>query len=122
MSEQNNNGDSPTTRPARYVRFSEKEYAQILEDERRADKSAQELLKQAYFGKGPLVVLMNDDEKDRLIAQIRRIGNNVNQIAKKINSGFSEGFNPEISEVRAMITALSGWFSAKYGPYRRRES
>lgn len=122
MSEQNQNGSSPTTRPARYVRFSETEYAQILEDERRADKSAQDLLKQAYFGKGPLVVLMNDDEKDRVIAQIRRIGNNVNQIAKKINSGFSEGFNPEISEVRSMITALAGWFSAKYGPYRRRES
>ena len=103
-----------TTRTARYVRFTPDEYDQILEDERIADKSAQELLKRAYFGKGPLVILMTDDDKDRMCSQIHRIGNNVNQIARKINSGFSYGFNKEIEDVRAQLTALLAWMTSKY--------
>lgn len=122
MSDQDRNSNSPTTRPARYVRFTPEEYAQLVEDEKRADRSVQDLLKNAYFKQGRVIILMSDSDKDQVIAQIRRIGNNVNQIAKRINSGFQEGFTPEIAEVRTMLTSLVSWLTGKYGPYRGREA
>ena len=118
MSDQNESGIQCTTRAARYVRFTPEEFQQIVEDETRTDKSAQELLKGAYFGKGRVVILMTDDDRDRLMTQISRIGNNVNQIAKRINSGFAYGFNQEVENVRSLLTALKVWLTTKYGSYR----
>ncbi len=122
MSDQIPSNDSPTTRPARYVRFSPEEYAQLLEDEKRSGKSVQDLLKFAYFKQGRVVVLMNDTDRDFFIGQVRRIGNNHNQIAKKLNSGYREGFAPEIAEVRVLLTALVSWLVGKYGTYRLKQA
>jgi len=107
-----------TTRQARYVRFTTEEYEQISEDERRSGKGVQDLLKKAYFGNGRIVVLMTDEDKDKLMSQIMRIGNNVNQIAKRVNSGFAEGFSHDVANVRSQLTAIMAWLTAKYNAHR----
>ncbi len=108
-----------TTRPARYIRFSPEEYEQVMLDEERTGKSVQDLLKKAYFGGGPVVLLMTDQETGEMMAQIMRIGNNMNQIARQLNSGFGGDYNQPIVEARAMLTKVQAWLSAKYGPYRK---
>ena len=119
MSEQIETRKSDTTRPARYIRFSPDEYEQVLMDEERTGKGIQELLKKAYFGNGRVVLLMTDQETSEMMAQIMRIGNNMNQVARKLNSGFGGDYNQEIVDARSMLTKLLSWLTAKYGPYRK---
>lgn len=114
MEVENQKEERKHSRLARYVRFTHDEYEKISEDEKRMRKTAQELLKKAYFGHGPSVLLMTDEEKNHLCTQIQRIGNNVNQIAKLVNSGFALGFESELETIRAQLTALLGWMTAKY--------
>lgn len=107
-----------TTRAARYIRFSPEEYEKLLDDEKKTRLGAQDLLKRAYFGGGGIALLMTDEDRDRLMTELSRIGANVNQIAKKVNSGFREGFNQEIVEVRTHLTMILTWLTAKYSHYR----
>ena len=106
------------SRQARYIRFTAGEYKKIEEDEVRSKKSAQELLKSAYFSHGPTVILMTDEERDRLCTQLQKVGSNINQIAKKVNSGFALGFEQELETVRAQLSALLAWMTAKYKNHR----
>lgn len=106
------------TRLARYIRFTADEYKKISDDEIRTKKSAQELLKNAYFNQGPTVMLMTDEDRDRICTQIQRIGSNANQIAKRVNSGFALGFVEEIEVIRGQLTALLAWMTAKYRTHR----
>ena len=114
MTERTSTNTLTPTRLARYVRFTSDEYKQILEDEIRTKKSAQQLLKNAYFGNGPSVMLMTDEDRDKICIQLQRIGNNVNQIAHRINSGFALGFGSEIETIRTQLSALLAWMTAKY--------
>src|SRR4051812_27379113 len=100
------------SRRAIYVRFTADEYKQITEDEVRTKKTAQQLLKNAYFGNGPTVMLMTDEDRDKICTQLQRIGNNVNQIAHRVNSGFSLGFEKDIETIRAHLSTLLAWMTA----------
>ena len=105
---------SPRTRRARYVRFTEEENQRLEEEEKQTGKTGPELLKEAYLGKKATAVLMKDDDKNHFCIQLNRIGNNVNQIAKRINSGFAQGYDQDIETVRAQLSALLAWMTAKY--------
>lgn len=114
MSLLNDSEGSTKPRYAKYLRFTESEYRQLEKDETRSGKTAQELLKAAYFQDGGLALLMSDEEKAELLKQIHRIGHNVNQIARKVNSGFAEGFHAEINEVRSYLFRLLTVLTCKY--------
>lgn len=103
---------------ARYVRLTPEENAQLEEDQTRTGRSAQDLLRSAYFGKGRVIILMTDEDKDTFLGQINRIGNNVNQIAKKLNTGIIYGFDDDITQVRILLTNLMRWITAKYTHFR----
>ena len=114
MNENPTEKKNKTSAFARFVRLTPEEHTQLLEDEKRTGRSAQELLKRVYFGKSPIVLLMSDVDRDEFLAQINRIGNNVNQIAKKLNTGIVFGFDQELSHVRILLTHLMNLLTAKY--------
>lgn len=99
---------------ARFVRLTQEEHDQLKLDESRTGRTAQELLKKAYFGNGRVVVLVSQEDKDAILVQINRIGNNVNQIAKKLNTGVIFGFDQELTQVRVFLTHLMQWINGKY--------
>jgi hypothetical protein len=97
------------------VRFSRGEYSQLENDTGVIGKTIPELLKEAYFVGPALTPLMKHDDLKMLMAQLGRIGNNINQIARKVNSGFREGFNDDIVAVRSAFTSLLVFLTSTYG-------
>lgn len=86
------------------VRLTEEEFERILRESQATGLSLPKLLKQRYFKSSPLKVLMSKEERHALAAELRRIGNNVNQIARRMNSGALEGWHPEFAEVHSHLS------------------
>ena len=84
------------------VRFSEQELMVIDANAKKAHLSRTEFLVSAGMDK-PIVIL--DDVKP-MLAELRRIGNNVNQLTRKVNSGeiYVVGLN-EINEQLGAVAA-----------------
>jgi hypothetical protein len=98
-----------------HVRFTASEYRHIQNDSNVTNTSIPLLLKRAYFIGAPLVPLMRKDDLTMMVNQLARIGNNVNQIARQLNSGFREGFNDDLTEVRKSLTLLVKFITSTYG-------
>jgi len=98
-----------------HIRLSETEYKQAENLSRTLGRSIPQLFKSALFeGPIPSPLLSNDDAKS-LMGQLQRIGNNVNQIAKHLNSGIREGFHKELNDVNEQIKVLRQYISGVYG-------
>ena len=89
-----------------HIRFTEKEYRKIIADAQTYRKTIPELLKAVYFRKKLRQPAMAPEDARRVHIELIRIGNNVNQIAKQLNSGFRHGFNPSVDEVRDDMRAV----------------
>ena len=89
-----------------HIRFTEKEYRKIIADAQTYRKTIPELLKAVYFRKKLRQPAMPPEDALRVHIELIRIGNNVNQIAKQLNSGFRQGFNPSVDEVRDDMRAV----------------
>ena len=77
------------------IRFSDHELSVIDANAKRANMSRTEFLVSAGMNK-PIIIL---DGMKPMLAELRRIGNNVNQLTRKVNSGevYVVGLN-EINE------------------------
>lgn len=64
------------------IRVNEKELAQIKDKVKKSGKSQQEYLIQALTKKK----IINNDPIKELMPELKRMGNNLNQIAKALNS------------------------------------
>jgi hypothetical protein len=102
-------------KPASHVRFTIIEWTQLQNDQAVTGKSIPELLKSRYFKNGPLATLMSPAAQDYMLNELRRIGNNVNQIAKVLNSGFREGWNSALAQVRDDLDTLRRYVVGFYG-------
>ena len=108
------NLETSALRPSSHVRFSLGEYARIQEDSIHTGKSIPSLLKERYFtGPRPLPLLAKAD-MEKLFGELGRIGNNMNQIARRINSGIRAGFAGEFEEVQRSFTQLWLFLSSKH--------
>ena len=77
-----------------HVRFSEQEYARLQKMKATTGLSIPDLLKKALFNRMDLErPLLSPDDVARIMEELRRQGNNINQIAKQINSGLLKGWN-----------------------------
>ncbi len=72
-------------------------------------------MKSVYFEKNLPQPTMSSDDAKVIIAALNRIGNNVNQIAKHLNSGIREGFNPTLDEIAGSISSLRTFVLGTYG-------
>jgi Bacterial mobilisation protein (MobC) len=97
------------------VRFSESEYERIREESRIIGESIPSLLKQAYFKRKPVTVLLDATDRKAVFADLRRIGNNANQLAKRVNSGFVKDWHPEFQIVANSLVMLERYLVGKYG-------
>ena len=88
------------------VSFSENEYRRITNKANRLGKSIPSILKKSHFRKKPVTPVFSFDDAKKLISALARIGNNLNQIARKINSGFAEGYNDHLRSVSEEIRVL----------------
>ena len=101
--------------PSAHVRFTEDEYRKIQKAQNLTGLSIPVLLKKAFFlGKNPHV-LLPEEERKAWFGELRKWGNNLNQIARKLNSGVFEGWYPEFQEVSRRLVALEAMVTSFYG-------
>lgn len=80
------------------VRFTEAEFALVEQAQRETGLSIPDLLKKAFFKHQTLLrPLLSKEQVEQIMVELRRHGNNLNQIAKQINSGLREGWNPSFN-------------------------
>lgn len=61
-----------------------------------------------------MVPLMTKDDLTTLRTELGRIGNNINQIAWRINSGIREGFEDHITEAKLAFDKLRMFLMGKH--------
>ena len=83
------------------VRFSEHELSVIDANAKRANMSRTEFLVSAGMNK-PIVIL---DDLKPMLSELRRIGNNVNQLTRKANSG--EVYVVGLNEINEQLSAIA---------------
>lgn len=98
-----------------HIRFSEDEYSQVMHDSKVYGETVPNLMKAVYFRKRLPQPIMNREDALTVIASLNRIGNNANQIAKHLNSGFRQGFNMMVEELRNDIQAMKHYILGFHG-------
>ena len=94
-------------RVATCVRFTESEYKRIQKMKQALGLSIPDILKQNTFSRLDLEnPLFSREEADRFLAELKRIGNNVNQVAQKINSGLMSGWSQSFNGFRTDLLNL----------------
>lgn len=106
---------SQISRLASYVRFNPDEFERIEKDHLKRNQSIPELLKEAYFGKPPVAILMTQEEQKSWIRELNQMGNNLNQIARKVNAGFRSELDTDLGLIRQKLTSLCSLITARIG-------
>lgn len=101
-----------------HVRFNDREYKQVQKDAFKKSKSIPTLLKDTYFKGRPTEVLMNENDLDVVRKDLNKIGNNLNQVARKLNSGFMHGWNDTLDRVLEQFEILTKQLHHGYGVYQ----
>lgn len=99
----------PATRPAFYVRVTPQEYLRVLKMAAAARKNPQELFKRALLDRMDLekpIYLMEPEQAIEFGVELKRQGNNINQIATKINSGLMSGWSQALSGIFSVYVRL----------------
>ena len=105
------------TRFVFYIRVTENEYNRVLSMCEATRCTAQELFKKGLLGRVNLekpVYLLNPDEVQEFRTALSRIGNNVNQIARKVNTGLTEGWYQVLNGINRGLLDLNHKLGAKY--------
>lgn len=103
-----------SSRRSSHVRFDGEEYRSIAEDAVNTGKSIPTLLKEKYF-KGPRPLpLMAKADVGKVLGELGRIGNKVNQLARRLNSGIREGFVSELVEIQESLLLLMEFLVGLY--------
>ena len=98
-----------------HVRLTVEEYERLSHDADVTGDSIPKLLKDSYFSRPRLNPLMRHDDLKMVMGQLGKIGNNLNQVARQLNSGFRAGFNDDIEEIRRSFTRLMTFVTSTYG-------
>ena len=101
------------------VRFSPREYKRIKKKSDQSRKSIPQLLRDSYFGRLPTRVLLKDNDLDILRKDLNRIGNNLNQIARKLNAGLMHGWSNALESVSEQFETLTDQIHYDYGVPKR---
>lgn len=97
------------------LRFTPEQYATIRQDAEAYGMRISELIKSVYFNKRPQAPALHREDAQRIFVALTRIGNNINQIARQLNAGFAQGFNPAIEEARDALVALKHFAIGHHG-------
>jgi len=101
--------------PASCVKFSADEFSKIKADSQLTGKSIPSLLKAAYFSGRRATLLMSKSDQEQWFKELRHWGNNLNQIAKRVNSGLMDGWYEDFELVRKGLKAIENMVLGVYG-------
>ncbi len=73
------------------------------------------IIKAVYFHTLPAAPIFSTDDAIRIAVALNRVGSNVNQVAKHLNSGFRAGFNPALEEIADQLRALKQFALGHHG-------
>ena len=89
------------------IRFDEDEYIRLCNDAKIYGETVPGVLKAVYFERLPLGPKFSKDDAIRISAAINRVGNNINQIARHLNSGGGfTALNSVLTEVAEQLSIL----------------
>lgn len=98
------------------VRFTPVEYRRIQRDQLLTGRSIPWLLKTRYFNSAELQPPVFDYKTScDLLRQIAGIGNNLNQIARRINSGIADGVHDHITAMHKLLKDIHTLAMRDYG-------
>jgi hypothetical protein len=97
-----------------HVRFGDEEYCKIEEDSINTGKSIPSLLKERYFSGPRPLPLFSKSDLEKLVTELGRIGNNMNQIARRVNSGIRAGFAGEFEDAQRSFNQLWLFLTSQY--------
>ncbi len=99
---------------ASHVRFSAKQFTRIERDSIKKDKSIPSLLREKYFkGLRPLPLITLED-RDYILAELRRIGDVSEVAANKLTGAIWGSTTDDLKAMLAMLHGLWGFLSTKY--------
>ena len=98
---------TPPKRHAIYVRISPEEHQRLIADAETFGKSAPDLLREVYFQRPQATPLLAKSDTHTVIVALSRIGNNLNQIARQVNSGGRQGVTPEFTALAEEVMVLN---------------
>ena len=96
-----------------HVRFSPSEYSRILKDKSATGNSIPELLKASYFSSFSYQPLFSKYEVKALRADMQRIGNNMNQVARHLNSGLAFNWDEDFRRISLLFGEILMKLNAK---------
>ncbi len=91
MSEAEKDGEFTVSQLRTTVRFTKNEYLKAKKMQLESGHSIPWLLKIALFERGISPPTLDNETRDKIQLELSRIGTNVNQIAKSLNSGIFDG-------------------------------
>jgi hypothetical protein len=97
------------------VRFTDAEFDRITEEAKLSGLSLPALLKRSHFRRKKLALLFALEERHAACSELRHIGNNVNQVARRVNSGALEGWHSEFQELLKKLSELHAMAAGAYG-------
>lgn len=99
--------------PRANVRFSEREYERIVQDERERGLTIPVLLKEAYFHGRPTTILMNQEDRKEVVTELLRQGNNLNQLTRRANAGLMGNVQQELASIGRVLTGIMALLNGK---------
>lgn len=100
--------------PKTTIRMSPDQYLKISEISKETRKTIPKVFLDLLDRKVPQVTLMNVENVEKIKIELNRIGNNINQIARKINSGevvLSQSFD----DFRDQLNLIYGFLARANG-------
>jgi len=101
--------------PTSHIRFSKQEYQRLLKDKTMTGKSIPWLLKTAYFKKEISTPTLDSETRQAVRRELSAIGNNLNQLTKKVHSEIFGNLKDEIQDCIQTIRVLKSYLGQDYG-------
>lgn len=96
------------------VRFSDVELKIMEEAASTTGRSIPWLLKNSFFSKGAIRPMFDKESAYKIRMELNRIGGNINQIAREINSGIKKGWHLEFEECNRLLLEIVKMTAVKF--------
>lgn len=98
-----------------YVRLTDQEFNRLVKDASLHNNTLPTQMKEGYFDGLPQKLLFSRQDADAIRGELRRIGVNINQIARHVNSGLREGMDGSFIQFQEAFHALVNLIGGVYG-------
>jgi hypothetical protein len=99
---------------ASHVRFNQKQFARIERDSVEHDKSIPSLLREKYFKSPRPTPLIAQEDIERILGELRAIGNRMNETARRVNDAVWGNVSDDMRAVQPLFDQLWNFLTTKY--------